>query len=249
MLITSPGPFPAGVNVDNLLVHEPLPRNPHLADAFKRIGLVEQTGRGVDRIYFGQLRYGRPAPDYSRTDSEGVRVVLPGGQPSLEFAALVYEEDKAGRTLTLDELMILNALFFERQIDPARARALIQKGIAHARALLERLAERGLVEARGSRRTRAYMLSAALYRRLHQEAEYVRARGFDSVQQEQMVLNYVQAHGSITRSEASRLCQIEPRQANRLLARMVRKYPEFNMVGTKRGAHYVLSDTPSDQGK
>lgn len=247
LLITSPGPFPTGVNVDNLLVHEPLPRNPRLAEAFKRIGLVEQTGRGVDRIYFGQLRYGRPAPDYSRTDSEGVRVVLPGGQPSLEFAAMVYGEDKAGRPLTLDELMVLNALFFERQIDSARAGALVQRGTAQARAMLERLAERGLVEARGARRSRVYMLSAALYRRLHQEAEYVRARGFDSVQQEQMVLNYVQAHGSITRGDASRLCQIDPRQANRLLARMVQKYPEFTMVGTKRAARYILSDPAPEQ--
>jgi hypothetical protein len=40
----------------------------------KRIGLVEQTGRGVDKIYLGQLRYGCPAPDYSRSDRTGVRV-------------------------------------------------------------------------------------------------------------------------------------------------------------------------------
>ena len=91
------------------------------------------------------------------------------------------------------------------------------------------------------------MLSAALYRRLHQEAEYVRARGFDSVQQEQMVLNYVRAHGSITRGDASRLCQIQPRQANRLLARMVQRHADFSMVGTKRAAHYVLTDTPPEQ--
>jgi len=247
LLITSPGPFPTGVNVDNLLVHEPLPRNPRLAEAFKRIGLVEQTGRGVDLIYSGQLRYGRPAPDYSRTDAEGVRVVLPGGQPSLEFAAFVYEEDKAGRPLTLNELLILNTLFLERRVDAPRAGALIQEGTAQGRAMLERMIERGLVEARGSRRTRVYMLSAALYRRLHQEAEYVRARGFDSVQQEQMVLSYVRAHGSIARGDTARLCQIEPRQANRLLTRMVQKYPEFTMIGTKRGARYMLVDTPSEQ--
>lgn len=136
---------------------------------------------------------------------------------------------------------------FERQIDVQRAGALIQKGTAQARAMLERMTERGLVEARGSRRNRAYMLSAALYRRLHQEAEYVRARGFDSVQQERMVLNYVRAHGSITRGDAASLCQIEPRQANRLLARMVQKYPEFTMIGTKRAARYVLSDPASEQ--
>lgn len=53
LLIANPGAFPAGITVENILVHEPKPRNPRLADAFKRIGIVEQTGRGVDRIYMG----------------------------------------------------------------------------------------------------------------------------------------------------------------------------------------------------
>ncbi len=246
ILITSPGPFPAGVTVGNLLVHEPLPRNPRLAEAFKRIGLVEQTGRGIDRIYLGQLRYGRPAPDYSRTDSEGVRVVLPGGRPSLEFAALVYEEGNAGRALTLDELMVLNALFTERRVYADSVGELIQKGVPAARSVLERLAERGLVEGRGQRRGRSFMLSAALYRRLHQEAEYVRARGFEPVQQEQMVMDYVGAHGRIGRAEASELCRITPRQATALLARLVAR-GDLEMHGTKRGAHYVARRRGAEQ--
>src|SRR5690606_36795666 len=53
--ITSPGGFPDDVNLGNLLVVAPRPRNPVLADAFKRIGLVDRTGRGIDTIYEGQL--------------------------------------------------------------------------------------------------------------------------------------------------------------------------------------------------
>jgi ATP-dependent DNA helicase RecG len=242
VLIASPGPFPSGVTTQNILVHEPKPRNPRLAESFRRIGLVEQTGRGVDRIYLGQLRYGRPVPDYSRSDSEGVRVVLPGGKPSLEFAALVYEENRVGRVLTLDELMVLNALFYERQTDSTAVGALIQKGATAARAVLERLVERGLLEARGDRRGRAYMLSAALYRRLHQEVEYVRARGFEPLQREQMVLNYARNHGGITRSEVADLCQLTPRQAGRVLSQMVHKYPEFQMTGTRRWARYEVRE-------
>ncbi len=57
--ISNPGGFVEGVTVDNILVTEPRPRNPELADAVKRIGLAERTGRGVDLIYQGLLRYGR----------------------------------------------------------------------------------------------------------------------------------------------------------------------------------------------
>ncbi|MGM0489905.1 MAG: RNA-binding domain-containing protein, partial [Planctomycetota bacterium] len=40
LLITNPGSFPEGITVDNILVHEPKPRNPRLAEAFRRIGLI-----------------------------------------------------------------------------------------------------------------------------------------------------------------------------------------------------------------
>ena len=93
LLLTNPGGFPAGVTPGNILVHEPRPRNPRLAEIMLRIGIIEQTGRGVDRIYDGQMRFGRPLPDYSRSDADDVRLVLYGGVGSLKFAAFVYEQD------------------------------------------------------------------------------------------------------------------------------------------------------------
>jgi ATP-dependent DNA helicase RecG len=43
--ISSPGGFPSGVRLDNLLVTPPHPRSPLLADAFKRTGLVTAVPR------------------------------------------------------------------------------------------------------------------------------------------------------------------------------------------------------------
>ena len=51
LTISNPGGFIEGINADNLLDAEPHGRNPVLADAMKRIGLAERTGRGIDRIY------------------------------------------------------------------------------------------------------------------------------------------------------------------------------------------------------
>jgi hypothetical protein len=45
--ISNPGGLPEGVRLDNLLTTSPRPRNPLLADAFKRAGIVERTGRGA----------------------------------------------------------------------------------------------------------------------------------------------------------------------------------------------------------
>ena len=51
IVVSNPGGFIEGVSLDNLLVVEPRPRNPLLADAIKRIGLAERTGRGINLIY------------------------------------------------------------------------------------------------------------------------------------------------------------------------------------------------------
>lgn len=100
---------------------------------------------------------------------------------------LIVEEGQARRPLRLDELLVLNGLWQERQLTTKEAARLIQKTEATARAVLERLVETGLIEARGTGRGRTYHLSASTYRRLGEEAAYVRLKGFEHQQMEQMV--------------------------------------------------------------
>jgi len=237
--VFNPGGFPEGVRLDNLLVAPPRPRNPLLADAFKRAGIVERTGRGIDTIFYEQLRNGRPAPSYERSTETDVALVLPGGKANLAFVRLAVEENQADRTLRLEELLVLNRLWSERRLTTAEAARLIQRSEAEARAALERLVEAGLVEPRGERKGRSYHLSAVTYRRLGEKAAYVRQRGFEAVQQEQMVLQYTAKHGRVTRREAIELCQLGPYQAARLLKRLV-KEGKLEMRGAGKGAWYEL---------
>ena len=236
--ISNPGGLPEGVRLDNLLVTQPRPRNPLLADAFKRAGIVERTARGVDTIFLEQIRNGRPAPSYERSTETDVVLVLPGGESNLDFVRLVLEEARGGRPLTLDDLLILNHLWRERRITASEAARLMQKPETEARARLEALAESGLAEARGERKSRAWHLSAATYRRFGEKSNYIRQRGFEALQQEQMVLQYVDKHGRITRKDAAELCKIGNYQASHLLRRLVAR-GELTMQGAGRGAGYV----------
>ncbi|HOA62695.1 MAG: putative DNA binding domain-containing protein [Verrucomicrobia bacterium] len=235
--ITSPGGFPEGMRLDNLLVTAPRPRNPLLADAFKRAGIVERTARGIDTIFFEQLRNGRPAPSYERSNEATVSVVVPGGAANLDFVRLLVTEAQQGRALTLDELLILNALWQTRSVTTDDAARLVQKPEAETRAALHRLVEAGLVEERGQKRGRNWHLSAATYRLLGDKAGYVRQRGFEPLQQEQMVLQYVEKHGRITRREAAELCRLSPDQAYRLLTRL-KDEGRLARHGSKKGAWY-----------
>lgn len=220
--IGNPGGFPEGVRLDNLLVTQPRPRNPLLADAFKRAGIVERTARGIDTIFFEQLRNGRPAPSYGRSNESGVVLVFPGGQANLAFARLVAEESQANRPLSLDDLLLLNHLWLDRRLTTAEAAALVQKPEGEARGRLQGLVETGLAESRGERKGRTWHMSAAAYRRLGAKAAYVRQRGFEPLQQQQMVQQYVEKHGSVSRAEVAELCQISAPQAYRLLQGLVK---------------------------
>lgn len=242
LLITNPGGFPAGVTPDNILVHEPKPRNPRLYAAAKRIGLVEQTGRGVDKIFLGQLRYGRPAPDYARSDRTAVRVVLPGGEPSLGFAGFVFEQDRAGTPLTLDEVLVLNDVFLQRRTSTEEAARLMQKPASEARRVLEKLTERGWLEAKGEKRGRIYHFTPAVYQKLGQPEAYVRTHGISAARHEAMVEEFVRAHGKVVRGNVMELCGLTDDQATRLLLKMIKSGKLVRHGKPPRWVHYTLSN-------
>ncbi len=139
----------------------------------------------------------------------------------------------------LDDLLILNETLRERErrIDLARAMNLTQKPTASVRASLERLVELGLIEARGEKKGRVYHFSPVVYRALGRSSAYVRTRGFEPIQGEAMVNQFVQAHGKITRAEVAELCHLSELQAFRFLKAMS-ELGSLKQVGNGRGTYY-----------
>jgi ATP-dependent DNA helicase RecG len=108
-----------------------------------------------------------------------------------------------------------------------------------ARTVLERLVEAGLVTAHGVKKGRTYTLSPKVYQATGEPAAYVRQAGFDPIQQEQMILQYVQTPGQITRRDAAGLCHIGTFQAGRLLRKLVQE-EKLAHSGKGRTAAYRL---------
>jgi ATP-dependent DNA helicase RecG len=229
-----------GVTPENILVHEPKPRNARLYAAAKRIGLVEQTCRGVDKIFAGQVRYGRPAPDYSRSDATGVRVVVPGGKPSLEFAGFIFEQERSGHPMSLDEMLVLNDVFRQRRTSTDESAVLIQKPSGEARRVLERLTERGWLEAKGEKKGRVYHFAPTVYERLGQPEAYVRSKGISAARHEAMIEEFALAHGKIVRQNVVGLCDLNGPQATRLLKKMVKSCKLIREGPPRRWSTYHL---------
>ncbi|WP_254175162.1 DNA glycosylase AlkZ-like family protein [Planktothrix pseudagardhii] len=241
LVISNPGGLVDGVTLANLLTTEPRPRNPRLADVMKRVGIVERSGRGIDNIYRGLLRYGRTAPDYSRTNTNNVVLSLSTAEADLEFLRLVVEEEnKQTRPLPIDSLIALSALRESKRLSADELATRIQRDTHQARKTLEILNEAGLVQAHGITRSRTYTLAPNLYQAAGNKAEYTRQVGFSDLQNEQLVMNYVKQYGQIKRADVMQLCRLTKDQAARLLQKL---YNDRRLVrqGKSRATFYVLA--------
>lgn len=242
LTVSNPGGLVEGVTLQNLLTTEPRPRNPLLADAMKRIGIVERSGRGVDKIYRGMLRFGRPEPDYSRTDHSSVILQLATVAADEVFLKLVVEQENQqnGISLPIDTLIVLAALREQKRLDSEALSRHIHRDIHQTRRTLEQLVEAGLVQPHGSNRNRSYTLSADVYRAKGEQVAYTRQAGLSGLQHEQLVINHIQHHGRIQRREVMELCYLSKDQAAKLLSRM-KSESKLIQHGERRGTFYTLS--------
>ena len=113
LTISNPGSFVEGVDLKNLISADPHGRNPALADALKRIGLAERTGRGIDRIFEGSIIYGRPLPDYSESNENSVKVFIARGLPDITFYKMIKDEqNRLGKSFSINQLLVLSFFAF-----------------------------------------------------------------------------------------------------------------------------------------
>jgi ATP-dependent DNA helicase RecG len=237
-VVSNPGGLPPGVTIQNIL-DESRPRSPILADAFKRAGLVERKGKGVNEMFEQQLRAGRDAPSYARSTTNSVLVSVPLGTADLDLVRfLLTFEDERQRPLGLDQLRVVHEIKEMGSAAPTELAESLSMLLATVRNTSTQLVELGVIESRGVGRSRRLHLTPRFYDLAQDRTAYVRVKGADPVQQERMIGDYVDAYGSITRSQAAALCQLSPTQARAVLKRMVDR-EELRLVGERRGAKYV----------
>ena len=241
LTISNPGGFIEGVTLENLLTVEPHGRNTALADALKRIGLAERTGRGIDRIFEGSLLYGKALPDYSESTSVTVKLFIPKSLPDKAFTRLISEEQaRNGNPLPLNTLLVLNELKRSRRASITELSAAIHVSETKVKHTVERLTESGLIEAVGTGRGRHYTLSAKVYQQADDVSGYVRQKGIDSVRYPEMILQYAKSNGGkVTRAETAELLRVSPPQAYRQLKKL-EDAGKLLGIGHGKGAYYKI---------
>lgn len=236
--IASPGGFLEGIAPNNILTAAPTPRNSLLAEAAKRIGLAERTGRGIDKIYAAMLRSGHSIPDYSASTNSSVVLRLNSAELDKNYIKMIItEEQRLQKSMPLDALIALSVLKTEHRAPIAHLSAAIQKSESDTRSILEWLIESGLVEGIGNGRARRYMLSAKVYSAANNKAGYTRQRGWNTLQERELILSHLEKYNQISRKDVMELCRCSPDHATWLLCHLM-KDNILQKYGAGRGTFY-----------
>lgn len=238
LTISSPGGFLEGITPDNILTTAPTPRNVLLAEAAKRIGLAERTGRGIDKIYTVMLRSGHAIPDYSTSTNTSVVLRLNSSELDESYIKMIIaEEERLQSVLPVDALIVLSVLKTERRATMNHLSTKIQKSISDTRSVVEWLIELGMVEGVGNGSARRYMLSSKVYSISNNTAGYIRQRGWDTLQEREMIISHFDKYSEITREGVAELCRCTLNHASWILRQLVDD-GVLVLHGKGRGAHY-----------
>lgn len=180
--VISPGGFPNGVSVNNLLTVPSTPRNRLLSDTLAKAGFVERSGQGIDKIFYQTLSESKPEPDYSKSDSYWVCLSLSAiveDKAFVLFLRSVQAERADDEKLSVEDIITLNQ---------------VRKGSSYKTLILsslEKLRKDGLVEKVGKTNAQSYILSKSYYEFTGNESEYTRSHQIPDSQAISMILHHL----------------------------------------------------------
>lgn len=219
--VGSPGGFPSGVSSANILTHGSVPRNPSLFRVAEKLGLAEERGLGVDRMYRETLRAGHPTPAIVETRSRTL-VVFTRGDRDRRFIGFVASLPRGERD-SVETLLVCRSLLDRPTLSADALADVIQKTPDEARAVLQRLAAlpgRRLIEAtRGTRdrRSPTYRFAADALRALGASVPYNRAP-LDEI--DRKVMAHLREYGRVSNRTLQNMLDVDVYRARDVLRRL-----------------------------
>ena len=235
--VSSPGGFVGGVGPENILRHPPVRRNPLLADVLQAAGYVNRAGMGVDRIYEELLRLGKPTPAYE-TDVGYVRLIL-RTRSHAPFARFVADETRHGRSLDLDDLIVLRGVTDRAHLDRwSAARVLQTEDEAEAAHRLTALKERGYLVSHGRGKGTSYRLARSFSDLLRGRIDTDEGLDLDAEAVRLRIEAVLAERGRLTNADVRRMCGYSRAEVVRLM-RSLRDQGLARVEGRGRGAYYA----------
>ncbi|MGH3803002.1 MAG: ATP-binding protein, partial [Pseudonocardiaceae bacterium] len=223
--VRSPGPLVAGITPENILTAGSRARFPLLTSACRTLGLAEELGQGVDRMFREMARTGRSTPtvavDYESHDPTTM-VSLAGGPPNVRITRFVSELPEAERDDT-DTLLIVLLLCRRKSVTAREVAPVIQRAVPATEAILRRLAsgDAQLLEPAAGTVGRVhpnYRLRGSALAALGPAVAYHRRSGGDV---DRKVIDHVREYQTINSATVQRIFDVDVYQARDILRAFV----------------------------
>ena len=135
LVTTNSGGFPVGVDTDNILSVNSMPRSRRISEVLQKTGHVEKSGQGIDRMFAISISEGMPIPDYSLTDEWQVCLRLYGTIQDPALLLLIHDIQHNRSTTEKLNAFDLLALYRVsrgesiRNVDTATLKKLLSQGL------------------------------------------------------------------------------------------------------------------------
>lgn len=231
--VISPGGFPIGVTLENILTVSSTPRNRLLADVLAATGIVERSGQGMDIIFRLTLSEGKQTPDYSKTNDYQVTAILSATVKDPGFALFIksiQQELPENQKLSVFDVLTFCAIREGKQPK--------DKEIA------KRLYSMGYLEKRGKTSAIRYILPRRYYELTGNQSEYSELTDWDDEQIWSVLFRYLKKYGTAKKTDIAKLIgqHISDSQLRRLLERLSEgPNPPLIKEGKTRNLTYSLS--------
>ena len=109
--ISNAGGFPIGVDINNILTVNSIPRSKRLTEILQKTGLVERSGQGVDKMFYYCIMESKPLPDYSKTDAYQVNLTFQAAIQDKAFLFFMKEvQESRAEKLNVFDLLTLDKI-------------------------------------------------------------------------------------------------------------------------------------------
>lgn len=192
--IESPGGFPPGITIDNILDRQS-PRNRRIAETLSKAGFVERSGQGVNRMFEESIIQGKETPDFSASDSHIVILTLDGRVRDVNFLKFLEAiSRKRNRLFTSNELVILEKIHKGAKLP------------THLKPMIDHFKVEGVIESIGRNK---YILNRNFYTIAGKKGVYTRTKGLDRQTNLELLLKHIRENAA-SGSRLEELMQVLP---------------------------------------
>lgn len=226
-LIESPGGFPYGITIENILDKTSW-RNRRIAETLEKAGLVERSGQGMDDIFESTIKEGKGLPDLSGSDNFSVRLKIPAQVKDKNFILFIEKITREKQiTLSFDEIYELEKI---REHQPVTE-------IEYKKKFLDI----GIIERVGRTSGAKYILSHKYYAHEGKIGEHTRLRGISREKCKTLILEHLEKNKGYLHDLCVTFQELKRMDISNLLQEL-KNDNKIEHIGSKRKGYWKLKN-------